>query len=458
MTSIGTIDWIHAPKHNYVEYSIEKKPKSQIAITITTTKEETNTYLEDAVKRLGSKMKIDGFRKGKIPADVVRAKSGDSAIFSEALEHALPRLYAEVIKKEDLKPVSQPQAEILNDNPLKAKLVVDVLPEVKLGDYLKIAIHCVPEKVTKKAQDEALDQMRESFAEYVEVTRGAKEGDRVEINFEGFDDKKQPIAGAKSEHHPLILGSKTFIPGFEEKLEGVKATEDHEFDIRFPKDYHAEELQDAKVHFVVKIHSVEEKKLPELNNEFVKKVTGHKISTVDDLKKDVEIALSKQAVDKARQESEEKVVDKLIDMTTAEIPESMTEDEVEYLKQDFVERIKGQGMTLESFMESQKLDEKELLKNFVTPAKRRIMTRLALNEIAAREKIEPTEKEVAKALSSVEEEKRSRMKDSVWIQVRMQKTLDFLFSQTIEVKDKSEKMTASKPKKGSSKKKSTHSK
>jgi trigger factor len=268
---------------------------------------EAGQALLDEVKqavlaKLAANLKIQGFREGKAPLSLVEKNVDQSLLQTEFLEQAVNRLYVDAIVQENIRPVAQPEVNVKKFVPfttLEIEAVAPAVGEIKLGDYRQIKVDKKPVKITDKDVEEVIAQLKTRAAEREEVKRAAKDGDEVVIDFSGTDTKtKEPISGADGKDYPLVLGSNTFIPGFEPNLIGLKAGDDKTFDIEFPKDYGVQALQSRKVTFKVTVKKVQQVVEPKLDDAFAAKVGQFK--TVDELKADIK----KQLQTERQQEAE----------------------------------------------------------------------------------------------------------------------------------------------------------
>lgn len=378
--------------------TVKKLPKSQVEITIHVPYEEYQTAEKAALVEISKNIKIDGFRPGHIPEDVIREKVSESTIQGFALENLIPVSYSKAVKEHDLHVIAQPKIAVLTPvkNPgdvLIYTATVSVMPEVTLGDYKKIKVKMKEVKVEKKEVDETIDMLMSRFATWKDVERQAKEGDRVELDFEGFDQEGKAIANTASKNHPVILGSKTMIPGFEEQVIGMKVGEEKEFDIEFPKDYHAKQMQGQKVKFKLKLGRLEEKEAQVLDEALIEKMAGAKQS-VEDFKKRIEDDLLAEMKHRAQSEVDNQVVQEIIKITKADIPETLLEDEIALLKEERQKQVTQQGLTWEQYLTHVKKTEEDFANDHRKGAEERLLARLGVNEIIKQEKVQASEKEV----------------------------------------------------------------
>ncbi len=384
---------------------IKKLPKSQVELTITVPYADYAKAEKQAIEQISKEMKVDGFRSGNIPEDVVREKAGPETIQSFTLENIIPISYSAAVKENDVMVIAQPQVDIKSHvakegDDFVYTAVVSVMPEVKLGNYKKIKVKKEEVKVTDKELNETLEMITSRFAEWKNVERAAKMGDRVDVDFEGFDKDGKTLPNTASKNHPVILGSKAMIPGFEEAIVGMKADEEKEFDIDFPKEYHAKDMQGKKVSFKAKVNRVEEKLDQELNEAMVEKATGQKQS-VDDFKKRVKEDLTREMEQRAQTEVDNKVVQEIIKITTVELPQSLIEDEINLLKEERKQAVTKQGLTWEQYLQHIKKSDEDFAKDHQKPAEERLIARLGVNQIIKEEKVEADVADVDKRVQEI---------------------------------------------------------
>ncbi len=385
--------------------TLKKLPKSQVELTITVPYSEFAKAEKEALQRIGQEIKVDGFRQGHIPEEVIREKAGDAMIRSAALETAIPMSYSAAVREYDVQVITQPKVEIKNyvekeGDDLVYTATVSTMPEVKLGNYKKIKVKKEAKKVTDKEVDETLEMIVNRFAEWKDVERAAKDGDRVEIDFEGFDEKGAVIPNTASKNHPVVLGSKSMVPGFEEAVVGMKVGEEKEFEVTFPKDYHAAEMKGKKVKFKLKLGRLEEKVSKELDESMIEKATGQKQS-VADFKKRVREDLEQEVAQRAQVEVDNKVVAEIIKITEAELPESLIQDEINMMKEERKQAVSRQGLTWEQYLQHIKKTDEDFSKDHEKPARERLLARLGVNQIIKEEKVEAADADVEKRIDEM---------------------------------------------------------
>lgn len=380
-----------------MKVQVKKLAKSKVEIEITTTDEQWKKARELTLKKLGEQMKVDGFRKGHVPENVLIEKAGgENSIEHHIIDTLLPKSYSDAITQEKIAVIAKPEVEIVTPKPLVYKVKVDIYPEIELPDYKKIKVAKKEQKVTKKEIDDWIENFRGQVAGKKEITRAAKKGDHAELDFEGFTLDGVPLENTKSKNHPVVLGENTLIPGFEENVIGLKTGEEKEFEITFPKDYHAKNMAGKKVKFRIKLNKLSEAVLPEVNEEFVQKVTGQKKS-VDEFKKEIETSLLEKKSKDAQVERENKWLEEVSKKITIELPEVLVKEEVDFMIDDLKMRGLQQGLPWEKHLEHMKKTEDELKKEMQKAAADRVKLRLVAQDIIKAEKITVNDEDVTKA-------------------------------------------------------------
>lgn len=350
---------------------------------------------QEAYKKANENVKIDGFRKGKAPKDLFIKKYGEDRLNMDAVDIALQKEYVKMLDdNKDLEIIAQPDGHLtkLTNEGFEFTFTLTLRPEVKLGKYTKLGVKKEEAKVAKKEIDETIEEMRKRFSELVNKDGAVEEGDTVILDFEGFKDGV-PFEGGKAENYSLAIGSKTFIPGFEEALVGLKNGEEKDIELTFPEDYHAEDLKGQKVVFKVKINDIKQTVVPELDEEFFEDLGMDGINDEKSLRDEVE----KTILARKEMESENKYIDELLKeaakTTEVEIPEVMTEEELHRMIHQYEDNLRMQGITLEQFYQFTNSDEQALKDQMREEANNRITYRLVLEEIAKKENINVTDEE-----------------------------------------------------------------
>ena len=372
--------------------SVEKET-SKASVTVELNKAELEPAINKAYLKYRKDITIPGFRKGKAPRVVIEAAYGKHVFFEDAIEEMFPEIYKDTVLTQDMKPVGRPsvaEMNIADDGTVTLKIATDLYPVVTLGQYRGIEVEKVNAEVKESEVDAEIDRMAKNVARISTVDRPAKEGDTAVIDFEGFLNGTA-FEGGKGENHELLLGSGSFIPGFEEQVVGMSAGEEKEIHVTFPENYHSSELAGKAVVFKVKVHEVKETVLPEKDDEFVKDVS--EFDTMAELRADIEkrILEEKQAgIDRA---FENAAVEKAAANMTAEIPDSMVDEEVDRQLERMDYELRAQGASLEAYskMLGGNMDS---IRNSLRPgALNAVRTNVMLDAVVDAEKIEVSEEE-----------------------------------------------------------------
>lgn len=383
-----------------MSHTLKHLPKSQIEITITVEPEDLEKYRKKAAEEISKEVQVKGFRPGHIPPEVLEQHVNPKYVEARAQEIAMQQTYAEVVIKENLAVVSRPKVKIEKTDPLTYTATVALLPEVKIKDYKSVKVAKKEPKVTEDDIKAITDDLKRYGTTYKDVDREAKKGDRVEVDFEGFDEEDKAVPHTKSSNHPVILGQGTLIPGFEDELTGLKKDEKKEFHLTFPKDYHKEDFRSKKVKFKVEVKRIEEATVPELTEELIEKLTGKKQS-VEEFNKEVKQNLHSKKEKEAAMDQENEYIEKLLKESDIEVPDSLIDEEVEYILQDMKEDMGEKGMPFEKFLETNKISLDDLRKKYHGEGERRIKVRLILQHLMKEEAIEVTAEELKAELEKI---------------------------------------------------------
>ena len=349
---------------------------------------------DEVYAKLAPTVKVPGFRPGKAPKKVVEKEVGSERYEAEILDILLPQSYYEAVMAEKLEVVGAPEVKVIKFVPtdgLTYEATVEVMPEIKIPDLTKIKVKSKNAKIESKEIEEVLADLAKQLQKYEKVDRAAKSGDRVEIDFEGFM-KGLPFEGGKSQNHPLVLGSGSFIPGFEEQLTGVKADDEKEIEVTFPKDYHSENLKGEKVTFKVKVHTVEEIILPEITDAFAKEVGP--FADLATLKADIEKQLLFTKETQNRHALEDEILAAIAEKSKFNVPESLVGQEQHRLFHEAQNNLTQQGIQMNQYLEMIKKTEEEVRAEFKPEAEKRVRVGMILSQIAKDGKYEATEAEL----------------------------------------------------------------
>ena len=413
--------------------------KNTKEITIEIKGKKWEEALDKAYTKKLKEAKVDGFRKGKVPKDMYIKKYGKMDIYIEAGDLVLSEAYTKMLDKakdilEDV--VAQPDMELadVNDDKIKFKFTLTLKPEVKLGKYKGLGVKKEVAKATKEEIKETIEQTRQRFAEDVLKEGPIENGNIAIIDFEGFVDGKA-FDGGKSENYELEIGSGSFIPGFEEQLIGLKEGDEKEINVKFPEDYHSEDVKGKDAVFKIKVHEVKEVHIPELDKDFFEDLGIEGVDT----KEALEAYISENIISRKDAEFENKYIDELLNKaaenTEVEIPGVMIEEETSRMVSQYSEYMKSQGLDLQTLFKITGGDEEKLREEMRPGAEKRVKERLMLEEIAKQEKIEVSDKEAEERAKELAEnygmEKDEFLKtfgglDMVKYDLKMRKAIDVL--------------------------------
>ena len=359
-----------------------------------------------ALKRLAKTVKVNGFRTGHVPLEIVKKHADANALAQETLDAALNRAVAEAFLSNDLQVLARPEVEIKKYVPgelLEFTAEADVLPEVKLGDYKKLKAKKAAVNVDKKEIDEVIERIQKGLSEKKEVKRAAKIGDETVIDFVGKKDG-EAFQGGTGKDYPLVLGSNSFIPGFEDALIGLKAGDTKDVKLAFPKDYHAKDLAGQDVVFEVAVKKVNSVKLPALDDKFAAKAGP--FTSMDDLRKDIKAEITAQAERKATDDLKDELVKQLVAKSTVSVPSVLRDDQIRSLEQDLRQNLMYRGRTLEQYFEEKGYADRDawVKAEANDAADARIKAGLVLAQLSKELKIEATADELAAHINAYKQQ------------------------------------------------------
>jgi trigger factor len=379
-----------------MQVSKKNLSETKVQLVLVADAEQLKTVKQATLDHLAHEVKLPGFRQGKAPAGLVEKNVNPATLQTEFLDQAMNLLYVTALQQENLRPVAQPEVKITKFVPfdaLEIEATVEVVGEIKLPDYKKIKLAKKEIKITAKDVTEVLKQLTQREAEKKDVERAAKNDDQAVIDFSGVDTKtKEAIAGADGKDYPLLLGSNTFIPGFEENLIGMKAGDEKTFTITFPKDYGVKALQSRKVDFTVTVKKVQEVVEPKIDDAFAAKVGPFK--TVDELKADVKKQLESEKDYQNDREYTDELLTKITEQAKVSIPDALIDEQADRLILDQKQNAMYRGQTWKEFLEDQDLTEEKLKEQVRPDAELRVKAGLVLGEIADQEGIDVTPEEL----------------------------------------------------------------
>ena len=372
----------------------EKKAKNVHEIKVEITGKDWEKKLDETFKKIIKKVKIDGFRPGKAPRNIYEQKYGKQSIVVEAVDSCMNEAYVKALKEFKGEPIMQPTVGIekADETGVTYVFTFTTKPEIKINKYTNLGVKKDSVKVTKKDVDAEIEKMRKEYADLTVKDGKAENGDTVIIDFEGFDGDKA-FEGGKAENYALELGSNSFIPGFEEALVGVKKGDKKDVNVTFPKDYHAEELKGKPVVFKVLVHEVKTKVYPELDEDFFLDLGLEDVKTKEDLEKKVKETMTEQREYEAENKYVDELFEALLKETSVEVPHELIHEELDRMVEQYAERLKMQGITLEQFYKFTNSSEEALKAQMHEEAEKRVKLRFAIDEIIELEKIDATDEE-----------------------------------------------------------------
>ena len=383
---------------------VEKLEKNMAKLTIEVSAEELEKALQTAYNRQKSKISIPGFRKGKVPRQMIEKMYGAEIFYDDAANALIPKAYSDAYDECELEIASQPKIDIVQiekGKPFIFTAEVAVKPEVTLGEYKGLKVDKVSNRVTQKEIDAKLQEEAEKNARTITVEdRPVQDGDEVILDFEGFVDG-EAFEGGKGENYPLTIGSGSFIPGFEEQLIGVNSGEEKEVKVTFPEDYHAEDLKGKEAVFKCTIHEIKAKELPEIDDEFAAEVS--EFDTLDEYKADIKAKIKEQKECEGKTKQEYQAVEQAIANATMEIPDAMIDTQARQMLDDFARRMQQQGLTMEQYCQFTGQTTDKMLEDLKRQAVNRIQTRLVLEAIAKAENIEISDEKLDEEINKMAE-------------------------------------------------------
>ena len=383
---------------------VEKLENGMAKLTIEASAERLEEALQNAFTKNKNKISVPGFRKGKVPRQMIEKMYGPAIFYEDAANELIPEEYEKALDECEEDIVSSPEIDVTQiekGKPFIFTAVVALKPEVKLGKYKGVKVDKADTAVTDEEVDAQINKERENNARNIEVTdRPVKDGDMTVLDFEGFVDGVA-FDGGKGENYPLTIGSGAFIPGFEEQLVGAEIGKEVEVNVTFPEDYQAEELKGKAAVFKCTIKEIKEKELPELDDEFASEVSD--FSTLAEYKADVKGKLEEKKAKEAKDAKEAAVIEAIVKDSDMQIPDAMLETQQKQMIDEFAQRIQMQGLSIDQYFQFTGSSYDKMLEQVKPQAEKRIQSRLVLEAVAAAEKIEATEEDYEEELKSMAE-------------------------------------------------------
>ena len=379
--------------------SCEKLEKSRVALTIETSAEEFEAAVNKAYLKMRGKINVPGFRVGKAPRKIIEKMYGAEVFYEEAVNIILPDAYEAAVKEQELDVVGYPEVELesCTKDGVVFKCTVAVYPEVKLGQYKGLEAPKAEVKVAAADVNARLKEMADRNSRLVSVDRAVKKGDTADIDFEGFDNGVA-FDGGKGENFDLEIGSGSFVPGFEDQLIGMKAGEEKDIDITFPKDY-TPELAGKPVVFHVKVNEVKVKEVPALDDEFAKDVS--EFDTLKDLKADIKKKLTAERTEAAQRAFEDVLMAKVAEGVEADVPHEMVDLQAEQMTEGFKQQLAAQGIPFDQYLKMTNTTEADFKSQAYGPAEQQVKMDLAISAIVKAEGLEASDDEVKAEMKKV---------------------------------------------------------
>jgi len=383
-----------------INSELKKIPDSQVEIKISVSWDEWEKYIDQAVTDYSKEIKVQGFRAGKAPRNMVEQKVGKGSLLEAAAQKAIQGTFPKVLVEKKIEAIGAPRAEITKlaeGNELEYKIIIAVVPEASMKPWKNGVEKINKTYAKKKAEltaeeiDKELENIAKSRVQHVKVEREAKDGDNVVLDFEVKKDGV-PIENGASKNHPLILGRGVFIPGFEEQVIGMKASEIKDFELTFPKDYHDKNLAGNPAQFTVTVNEVQERKSPELSDEFARSLG--KFKDLADMRKSVTEGMEEEKKHELKEKRRAEIIDVLIENIQVELPEILIHEELHKMINEFKMQLEGMGMTFDQYLMQIKKTIDDLEKEWEPQATKRVKAALALEEVAKEKEINIPSEEV----------------------------------------------------------------
>lgn len=376
--------------------------KNEVKLTFTIEAKIFDEGMKKVYAKNAKYFNVPGFRKGKAPMNIVEKQYGSEIFYEDTFNEVVPEIFEKELKENNIEAVSRPDIDVTQigkGQDLIFTAVVQVKPEVELGKYKGIALNKVEYKVEDVDVENEINRMAEKNARLVSVEdRAVENNDTAVIDFEGFVDGVA-FEGGKSENHELVIGSNTFIPGFEDQIVGMKSGEDKDITVKFPEDYFSKDLAGKDAVFKIKLHEIKAKELPVIDDEFAKDVS--EFETLEELKASIKEKLEKENADKAKFELEEAAIKAVVDAAKVDVPSGMVEMEIDNMVKDFETRLQYQGLRLEQYMQMLGKEMNDFRNEFKEQAEVSVKTRLVLEAVVKAEDLKVADEEVAEKIKEM---------------------------------------------------------
>ena len=423
---------------------VEKLEHNMAKLTIEASEDDLEKAIQAAYIKNKGKINVPGFRKGKVPRQMIEKIYGAGMFYEDAANELIPEAYAKAVEESDLEIVSQPKVDVIQlekGKPFIFTAEVALKPEVEIGKYKGVKVEKTVTEVTEEEILAEIDKERESNSRTVSVEdRAVKDGDMTVVDFEGFVDGVA-FAGGKGENYPLTIGSHSFIDTFEEQLIGQNIGEEITVNVTFPEEYQAEELAGKPAKFIVTVKEIKEKILPELDDEFAGEVS--EFDTVAEYKADVKTKILERKEKEAKSEKENAVISAIVEDSKMDIPEAMIETQTRQMVEDYAQRLQQQGLSIEQYFQFTGLTPEKLLEQMRPQAEKNIKNRLILEAVVKAENIEASEEDFDKEIermAAMYQMEADKLKDligeyeqkQIKIDIAIQKAVDFVVNEAKE--------------------------
>ncbi len=385
---------------------VKKTSENKVEIEIVVPWKDWKKDLDQTVKEISEELKIPGFRPGKAPKNIIEQKVGKEALLNQAVQKSIQKSYIDYVTQKKINVIGSPKVEIkkiAEGNDLVYKATSEVVPEAEVSrgyenkikkinkEYKDKEIELGEEEVKKE-----LDKLANSRVKLATVSREAKKGDQVEVDFQVLVGGV-PIENGTSKNHPVVIGRGVFIPGFEEKLVGTKAQEEKEFELTFPEEYHKKELAGKKATFKVKVNNIQERQVPEVNDDFAKSLG--KFENLGTLEKSIKEGMKKEKETRQKEEKRSKYIDEILSETKVEIPEALLKEELEKMMGEFEYQIQSMGMQVDDYLKKMGKTREEVEKGWREQAGKRVRSSLAMKRLVKDREIKVPSEEVEREMN-----------------------------------------------------------
>lgn len=419
-----------------MEYSVQQLAKSKIELAVSIDKEEWAAAIQEAYNKNKHKYKIEGFRPGKVPFNVLAKRYGVEIFYDDALDVALNKHYVEILDKEQLDPVAKPELDVkvMDEDGLKVVITFAVAPKFQLGQYKDLTVESKAVVVTDEEVDKEVEAARERAGRLVDVTdRAVEKGDTITLDYSGAVDGKK-FEGGTAEKQTLVIGSGMFIPGFEDQLIGATIGQTLDVKVKFPDEYHAEELKGKDAVFTCTVHEIKVKELPAVDDEFAKDVS--EFDTLAEYKADLKGKLEERASKEIEYKEETDLIDKIVAATEIDLPDEMIDDELNRMMEELEMRMSYSGLKMEDYLKYAGTTLDAIKAERREEAVRSLKSRLVIEEIIKTEKLYATMDEVDAELKKMaedagkdfEEYKKEAAKGQQMLSLMNKITIDKLFA------------------------------